>query len=289
MALNQVLPQLLEYHPTTQTYRTFSGMELNRGIQTYLFNSFGHSSISITETLVFEALEHFKHFDDPDLKCRGYDVLSGYYQRNFDISTAKEFCETSITLALSTQNTKRQSYALATLAWFSWCSGDYFTAQLHTKEAQSCSQHPFEILQETSVDQDLFLWQCFAQYLYLREANFLLAKTLFESCLKPSFTPPEIMSYCLERLGNTSCWGAPNWMSGWTTVFLVHSVQRQEKLGIYKALQFLGDAFLAQDDEHTAINLFTVALEGFTYMDVHCSRAECMLQLGDISNGTVTY
>jgi phosphoribosyl-AMP cyclohydrolase len=34
-----------------------------------LFNSFGHSSISVTETLVFEALEHFKHFDDPDLKC----------------------------------------------------------------------------------------------------------------------------------------------------------------------------------------------------------------------------
>jgi hypothetical protein len=31
--------------------------------------------------------------------------------------------------------------------------------------------------------------------------------------------------------------------------------------------------------------LFTVALEGFTEMDVHCSRAECMLRLGDISMG----
>jgi hypothetical protein len=30
--------------------------------------------------------------------------------------------------------------------------------------------------------------------------------------------------------------------------------------------------------------LFTVALEGFTYMDVHRSRAECMVRLGDISN-----
>jgi hypothetical protein len=39
-----------------------------------LFNLFGHSSISITETLVFEALEHFKHFDDPNLKC----MLSNY-------------------------------------------------------------------------------------------------------------------------------------------------------------------------------------------------------------------
>jgi hypothetical protein len=34
-----------------------------------LFNSLGHSSISNMETLVFEALEHFKHFDDPELKC----------------------------------------------------------------------------------------------------------------------------------------------------------------------------------------------------------------------------
>jgi phosphoribosyl-AMP cyclohydrolase len=34
-----------------------------------LFNSFHYSPISITEALVFEALEHFKHFDNPDLKC----------------------------------------------------------------------------------------------------------------------------------------------------------------------------------------------------------------------------
>jgi tetratricopeptide (TPR) repeat protein len=119
--------------------------------------------------------------------------------------------------------------------------------------------------------------------LYLREGNLLEAKTLFESCLKSSFREPEITSYCLEQLGNASRWSA--YVSSCTTVFFVHSAKRKEKLGIYKALQFLGDVFLAQDDEHTAINLFTVALEGFTYMDVHRSRAECMLQLGDISKG----
>jgi hypothetical protein len=42
--------------------------------------------------------------------------------------------------------------------------------------------------------------------------------------------------------------------------------------------------FLMQNDEDTAISLFTVALEGFTHMDVHRSRAECMLIFGDISN-----
>jgi tetratricopeptide (TPR) repeat protein len=121
--------------------------------------------------------------------------------------------------------------------------------------------------------------------LYLREGNFLPAKALFESCLKSSFTQPDIMSYCLERLGNVSRWGSPSWVSNWTTVFFVHSVRQKEKLGIYNALEFFGDVFLAQGDEHTAINLFTVALEGFTYMDVHRSRAECMFRLGDISKG----
>jgi hypothetical protein len=66
---------------------------------------------------------------------------------------------------------------------------------------------------------------------------------------------------------------------------LVHSLKFKEKLGIHKALQFLGDIFLAYDDEETAISLFTVALEGFTQMDIHRSRAECMLHLGDISKG----
>ncbi|KAJ7602167.1 hypothetical protein DFH06DRAFT_1351598 [Mycena polygramma] len=33
------------------------------------------------------------------------------------------------------------------------------------------------------------------------------------------------------------------------------------------------------------MNLLNVALEGFTYMDVHRSRAECMLHLGEIYKG----
>jgi hypothetical protein len=52
---------------------------------------------------------------------------------------------------------------------------------------------------------------------------------------------------------------------------------------LYKALRFLGDVFLSAQDEETAENLFTVALEGFTYMDVHHARAQCMLRLGDLA------
>jgi hypothetical protein len=38
-----------------------------------LFNSFQYSPISNAETLVFEALQHFKYFNDPDLKCMSFD------------------------------------------------------------------------------------------------------------------------------------------------------------------------------------------------------------------------
>ncbi|KAJ7910313.1 hypothetical protein B0H13DRAFT_1876848 [Mycena leptocephala] len=315
-------------------------MELNRGIQTCQLIGWGPIPFThrirnllprpcdhrleayyTLKTLVFEALEHFEHFNDLDLKCQLYNVLTTYYQRNLDISTAKDFCESSISLALSTRNTKMQSLALINLAWINWSYGDYFTAQVHAKEGQRLARISGDLYREAQalnfasqccqplgnykqsislcsrardltalcgmssgyldhrimttqaeIHKDFYSYgfallnvaqidvaigspmedvQC--AYLYLREGNFLAAMTLFESCLKLSFTPPDIMSYSLERLGN--------------------------------ALQFLGDTFLAQDDEHTAINLFTVALEGFTYMDVHCSRAECMLRLGDISKG----
>jgi hypothetical protein len=121
--------------------------------------------------------------------------------------------------------------------------------------------------------------------LYLREGNISSAKAFFETTIKLPPGYSQLTSYCLERLGNPGYWGTVNWFSSWTTVFLVHSLKSKDKLGIHKALQFLGDIFLAHSDEHTAISLFTVALDGFTYMDVHHSRAECMLRLGDISKG----
>jgi tetratricopeptide (TPR) repeat protein len=119
--------------------------------------------------------------------------------------------------------------------------------------------------------------------LLLREGNILTVTLLFEKHVISGH--PDVKSLCLEQLANVSHWGAQNQMSIWTIVFLVHSLNSKAKLGIHKALQFLADFFLAAGDEDTAISLFTVALEAFTQIDVHRSRAECMLRLGDISNG----
>ncbi|KAJ7899915.1 hypothetical protein B0H13DRAFT_2518024 [Mycena leptocephala] len=121
--------------------------------------------------------------------------------------------------------------------------------------------------------------------LHLREGNSLAAKTILAGCLKVTLEYSQVQTYCLERLGDSSCWGDLDGMSGWTFIYLVNSLKTKEKLGIYKALRFFGDIFVSHSDEYTAIILFAVALEGFTQMDVHRSRAECMLRLGDISMG----
>ncbi|KAJ7894402.1 hypothetical protein B0H14DRAFT_2559185 [Mycena olivaceomarginata] len=120
--------------------------------------------------------------------------------------------------------------------------------------------------------------------LYIREKDLPTAKRLFKKCLELATEHSEIKLFCFERLGNASLWGADELTPGWTTLFLVHSLKSKAKLQVYKALQFFGQMFLTHKDDNTAVSLFTVALVGFTYMDVHRSRAECMIRLGDISS-----
>ncbi|KAJ7891126.1 hypothetical protein B0H13DRAFT_1887298 [Mycena leptocephala] len=356
-------------------------------LEVYFITEWLHSrmySISNLETLASNVLEHFKEFDDPDLKCKFYNSLADYYWLK----------------ALSTGNTKLHSHGLRNLAWVEWNIGDYSAAQVHAIEAQRLAlisadlfreaqalrieaiccytlgnytkamflciragdllglcalsggtlDHSImttqaeihrlkseyvearsihiSILEEASVQEPhnyglallnvaeidvligapkndvqrncdrarkmldtvgyvegVTMCDVILADLYLREGNSLAAKKIFAKCLKVTLEYSQIQTCCLERLGDASCWGNLVGMSNWTTVFLVHSLKRKENLGISKALQFLGDIFLSQNDEHTATNLFTVALEGFTQMDVHRSRAECMLRLGDISMG----
>jgi tetratricopeptide (TPR) repeat protein len=120
--------------------------------------------------------------------------------------------------------------------------------------------------------------------LNLREGDSLAAMDIYRESLNVSWGKnSEIVACCLERLGDVNHSSCLLETSSWTTVFLVHALRSKEKLGIHKALQFFGDLLLTQGDSDTAISLFTVALEGFTYMDVHRSRAECMFRLGLIS------
>ncbi|KAJ6488726.1 hypothetical protein DFH09DRAFT_1455546, partial [Mycena vulgaris] len=121
--------------------------------------------------------------------------------------------------------------------------------------------------------------------LSMREGDLLAAKPLLQKCLNFSWGDDiDNVSYCLERLADVDCWRAMDSIpSPWTIIFLVHSLKLKQKLETHKALQFLGDLYSGWGDQKTSSSLYAVALEGFTQMDVHRSRAECMLRLGDIS------
>ncbi|KAJ7620730.1 hypothetical protein DFH06DRAFT_1359729, partial [Mycena polygramma] len=122
--------------------------------------------------------------------------------------------------------------------------------------------------------------------LALRDGNPKAANSVLLQCLNWSWgQSAELTSYSLGCLGDVSRWEPSTETSSWATVLLAHSLKLKEKLLIHKALLFLGQIFYRQADEDTATNLFNVALEGFTQMDVHRSRGECMLHLGDIYKG----
>ena len=82
---------------------------------------------------------------------RFYVVLANYYRRKYDITTAKQFNETAISLALSTGNTKRYRQALHSLAWIQWHLGDYRAGQLHAYDAQRLSRISADLYREALV------------------------------------------------------------------------------------------------------------------------------------------
>ncbi|KAJ7844692.1 P-loop containing nucleoside triphosphate hydrolase protein [Mycena leptocephala] len=112
----------------------------NYRLEVYVFiewlNSWGLHSISSGDTVVSNALGHFKEFDEPDLKCRLYNALVIYYQRKGVLSSAMKFSAAVISLAFSTGNTNMHSLGLCNLAWGEWKLGDYSAAQVHANEAQ---------------------------------------------------------------------------------------------------------------------------------------------------------
>ncbi|KAJ7715241.1 hypothetical protein B0H16DRAFT_1701747 [Mycena metata] len=115
------------------------------------------------------------------------------------------------------------------------------------------------------------------------EGNEVSVKNQFQNCLKSAWTTDtEVVSHCLERLADISRWPIVLRQATWPVLYLCHAHMCREKLGFYKALLFIGDLFINMD-EATAESLFLVALEGFTFMDVHRSRAQGMLRLGDLA------
>ncbi|KAJ7898663.1 hypothetical protein B0H14DRAFT_2557153 [Mycena olivaceomarginata] len=119
----------------------------------------------------------------------------------------------------------------------------------------------------------------------LREEKLDLAKVRFQEYLLSVWgTNNQIESFCLERLADIKAWSTSDWQFRWPVTYLGYAYKTKDELALHKALLCLGDVFIVNTDRKTAANLYTLALEGFTHIDVHHSRAQCMIRLGDLAN-----
>jgi tetratricopeptide (TPR) repeat protein len=254
---------------------------------------FGETDAVCIEAFCWKNLGHYKR--SLSLSIKAQSLLGLYAMSGNELSLAimtnqaevhkckSEYSEawtiqTKILRISTNQSTYRQAVALLNLAEIAVSMG------VQKREVQGNIELARSIF--TTLNLKLFITYCDATLadLYTREKNLLAAKRLLKKCLKSATEQSEIKLFCLQRLANVSFWGADKSTAVWTTIFLLHSLKSKAKLQVYKALQFLGQIFLTHKEENTAISLFTVALVGFTYMDVHQSRAECMIRLGDIAS-----
>ncbi|KAJ7246959.1 hypothetical protein C8J57DRAFT_1523186 [Mycena rebaudengoi] len=155
------------------------------------------------------------------------------------------------------------------------------------------------------IHQDLDMVQCHLKALYgyygrhtgliaayaaadlcLRDGAPETTSAMFEKCFVLSLdVAPELALLCAERLGDLST--GMNCISTtlqWEGVFLSLALKCNDKLQTMQAFRCLGQIFSAEGDNETALSLYTVALDGFTFMDVHRWRADCMVRIANILN-----
>jgi tetratricopeptide (TPR) repeat protein len=130
----------------------------------------------------------------------------------------------------------------------------------------------------------------FADYvaaeLCLRNGALGTVNALLEQCFALSLDINTGLALsCAERLGDLSTGmnDIPTTLR-WTGIFLGLALKCKDKHQTMYAFCCLGQIFSAEGDDETALNLFNVALDGFTFMNLHRWRADCMVKIGDILN-----
>jgi tetratricopeptide (TPR) repeat protein len=92
-----------------------------------------------------------------------------------------------------------------------------------------------------------------------------------------------VLGCSLEVLGNLLnglCGVADKFR--WAITYFAFARNTKDLSHTYQALRYVGDLFLAEGDEQSAMNVFQAVLDASTEMDVHRRRADCMSRIGDI-------
>ncbi|KAF8180734.1 hypothetical protein K438DRAFT_1976549 [Mycena galopus ATCC 62051] len=128
--------------------------------------------------------------------------------------------------------------------------------------------------------------ECSRADLLLREGNEREACTEYKRLFAGvQTTDNDIACACLAKLANpTNSTRTTEELTRWAIIFLAFTIRSavHNMLAVHQALRCLADVFSQEGTDDVALSLLAVALEGFTWMDVHRSRGECMRTLGDV-------
>lgn len=118
---------------------------------------------------------------------------------------------------------------------------------------------------------------------HINNASSFLQKTL--SDIQGKFADIEMM--CIAGLSDVFSHGKnPDACIHATVCYFAFAWKTRSLEATYHALQRLGDIHIQNyKDSETAYTLFLLALDGFTLMDIHKARGDCMIRIGDILHG----
>ncbi|KAJ7246446.1 hypothetical protein C8J57DRAFT_1241496 [Mycena rebaudengoi] len=128
---------------------------------------------------------------------------------------------------------------------------------------------------------DLRLAEIFLQDGDHTAAYELFARTFTSASAQDTFIEEVLL--CLERLADlsTNMNNIQNTLR-WAGIYFALASKSKELLATMKALYCVGQILSAQGDVNAALSILTVALDGFTFMDVHRWRGDCMVQIAGI-------
>jgi hypothetical protein len=144
-----------------------------------------------------------------------------------------------------------------------------------------------DAFQTAQFPRGILLCQILAADLKVREGDNKGACTEYVRAFTSAYSNDdvELSRRCLSKLADSICpVHADSEIARWAVILLAFTMRtcHQNMLTVHQAMWFLGNILAQQDADDEALSILTVALEGFTWMDVHCSRAECMRTLGNV-------
>ncbi|KAJ7599396.1 hypothetical protein C8J56DRAFT_916581 [Mycena floridula] len=104
-----------------------------------------------------------------------------------------------------------------------------------------------------------------------------------QHCLKSinAFSETDTVMMCFQTLADVGlAEGDFGFALRYSMLYFALAQRSNDRPARLHALRRLGD--VVGHDEETSMSLFELCLEGFTKMDIHCGRAECLFRLGDI-------